>query len=163
MKRLAPILCLFCLLGFPALSEVVRPAPDFSFPAPEKKPGSLKALRGQAVVLLIADSAKRSDLVKQLRYLEEIYQQFAGRHVVFAAALTGGGTGVPSTIPFAMVDNPGQVSAAYGGSPKFQLVIIGKDGNVDYQTSKVCTGERIRDVIQNSFAVQTAGRAADRF
>ena len=160
MKRLTLLLCLLCAS---LNAEVVRPAPDFSFPAAEKKPGSLKALRGQAVVLVVADSAKRSDLVKQLRYLEEIYQQFAGRHVVFAAAVTDGAAGVPSTIPFAMVENPAQVAGAYGGSPRFQIVVIGKDGNVDYQTSKVCTGGRIRDVIQNSFAVQVAGRAADRY
>jgi hypothetical protein len=160
MKRLIPLLCLLCSTAF---AEVVRPAPDFTFPAAEKKPGSLKALRGQAVVLLIADSPKRSDLIKQLRYLEEIYQQFAGRHVVFAVALTGGASTVPSTIPFATVEKPDLVAAAYGGSTKFQLVVIGKDGNIDYQTQKVCTGQRIRDVIQNSFAVQTAGRGADRY
>ena len=37
---------------------------------------------------------------------------------------------------------------------KFNIVIIGKDGNVDYQTSKVLPPERVRDVIQNSYAVQ---------
>ncbi len=42
---------------------------------------------------------------------------------------------------------------------KFNIVIIGKDGNVDYQTSKVIGAERVRDVIQNSYAVQsTTGR-----
>jgi len=34
-------------------------------------------------------------------------------------------------------------------------VIIGKDGNVDYQTKKVLPASRVRDVIQNSFAVQS--------
>jgi hypothetical protein len=37
---------------------------------------------------------------------------------------------------------------------RFNIIIIGKDGNVDYQTSKVIGGERVRDVIQNSYAVQ---------
>ena len=40
----------------------------------------------------------------------------------------------------------------------FSLVIIGKDGNVDYQTNKVCSPERVRDVIQNSYEVQETAR-----
>jgi hypothetical protein len=155
MKLLALLLCLICSA---ASAQVVRPASDFTFSAAENKPGSLKSLKGQAVVLLISDSARRGSFVKQLRYLEEIYQQFAGRNVVFAAAIAAEASEVPSTIPFVRPENPGAVASAYGGTPKFQLIIIGRDGNIDYQTSQVCTGERVRDVIQNSFAVQTAGR-----
>jgi len=37
---------------------------------------------------------------------------------------------------------------------KFNIAIIGKDGNLDYQTKQVLNSARVRDVIQNSYAVQ---------
>ncbi len=154
---------LFALaFGFVALlsahAVVVRPAPNFTFPAPGNKSASLRSLRGQAVVLLIGDSARQRAVRRQVSYLEEIYQQFASRQVVFVAAFREGDAPVKSNIPFVLANNGPAVAAAYGGNDDFQLVIIGKDGNVDYQTGKVCTGQRVRDVIQNSFAVQAAAR-----
>ena len=138
-------------------AEVVRLAPDFAFPGPGKKQ-TLKGLRGQAVVLLITKTPKNRAFKKQLKYLKEIYEQFASKQVVFIAAL-GDGTGpVESDIPFVVAANGPAVASAYGAAEDFALVIIGKDGNVDYQTNKVCTPERVRDVIQNSFVVQEGSR-----
>ena len=138
-------------------AEVVRLAPDFGFPGPGKKQ-TLKGLRGQAVVLLITKTPKNRAFKKQLKYLKEIYEQFASKQVVFIAAL-GDGTGpVESDIPFVVAANGPAVASAYGAAEDFALVIIGKDGNVDYQTNKVCTPERVRDVIQNSFMVQEGSR-----
>ena len=138
-------------------AEVVLLAPDFGFPGPGKKQ-TLKALRGQAVVLLITKTPKNRAFKKQLKYLKEIYEQFASKQVVFIAAL-GDGTGpVASDIPFVVAANGPAVASAYGEAEDFALVIIGKDGNVDYQTNKVCTPERVRDVIQNSFMVQEGSR-----
>jgi hypothetical protein len=156
MKPLALLLAM--ALSAPLFAEVARPASDFTFPAAGGKDGSLKNLRGQPVVLVIADSAQRKELLKQLRLLEELYPKFANKHVVFAAALTGASEAVQSSIPFAPVNNPSAVAAAYQFAGKFQLVIIGRDGNIDYQTEKVCLGERVRDVIQNSFVPQNAAR-----
>ena len=93
-----------------------------------------------------------------MRYLEEIYQQFASKQVVFIAALKEGEGPVKSDIPFAIANQGAGVAAAYGVRDDFQLIIIAPDGNVDYQTSRVATAERVRDVIQNSFVVQTAAR-----
>lgn len=140
-----------------APAAVVRLAPDFTFPGAGRVQ-SLKSLRGQPVVLLIADSPRTGAFRKQLKNLREIYGQFASRQVVFAAAFRNGGGPVDSNIPFAVANNGPAVAAAYEVRDDFNLVIIGKDGNVDYQTPKVCTAERIRDVIQNSFAVQSAAR-----
>ena len=138
-------------------AEVVRLAPDFGFPGPGKKQ-TLKSLRGPAVVLLITKTPKNRAFKKQLKYLKEIYEQFASKQVVFIAAL-GDGTGpVESDIPFVVAANGPAVASAYGAADDFALVIIGKDGNVDYQTTKVCTPERVRDVIQNSFVVQEGSR-----
>jgi hypothetical protein len=137
-----------------AQAAVVRLAPDFAFPGVGNKNKSLKSLRGQPVVLLIAKSPKTGDFKAQAKYLKEIYQQFASKQVVFAAAFTEGDGMIKSDIPFAVVENGPAVAGAYGVIDKFNIVIIGKDGNVDYQTKKVLPPERVRDVIQNSYAVQ---------
>ena len=152
------------LAGFFILSiaashgAVVRLAPDFGFPGPGNKGQTLKGLRGQPVVLLIAKKPQSRAFRKQLKYLKEIYQQFASKQVVFIAALGEGEGPVKSDIPFVVASNGPAVATAYGVQDDFNLVIIGKDGNVDYQTSKVCTPERVRDVIQNSFEVQEVSR-----
>ena len=138
-------------------AAVIRPASNFTFLAAGNKQSSLRSLRGQAVVLLIAESPRQRAFRKQLRYLEEIYQQFASKQVIFAAALRQVDGPIRSNIPFVLVNDGAGVAAAYGGE-SFQLVIIGRDGNIDYQTGKVRTGERVRDVIQNSYAVQAAAR-----
>ncbi|MCE9608949.1 MAG: peroxiredoxin family protein [Chthoniobacter sp.] len=137
---------------------VVRLAPEFGFPSPGGKAQSLRSLRGQAVVLLITKSPDSRAFRKQLKYLKEIYQQFASKQVVFIAALGEGEGPVKSDIPFVLANNGPAVASAYGATEDFTLVIIGKDGNVDYQTTKVCTPERVRDVIQNSFEVQEGSR-----
>ena len=138
-------------------AEVVRLAPDFGFPGPGKKQ-TLKSLRGPAVVLLITKTPKNRAFKKQLKYLKEIYEQFASKQVVFIAVLGDGAGPVASDIPFVVATNGPAVASAYGATDDFALVIIGKDGNVDYQTTKVCPPERVRDVIQNSFVVQEGSR-----
>ncbi len=140
------------------VSPVVNPAPDLSYLGAGNKNATLKALRGQSVVLLIAESAKNGDFKKQLRYLQEIYAQFASKQVVFIAALKNTEHPILSNVPFAQANSGPDVAARYNCTDAFNLVIIGRDGNIDYQTPKVCTGERVRDVIQNSFAVQAAER-----
>ena len=40
----------------------------------------------------------------------------------------------------------------------FQIAIIGRDGNLDYQSGKVQAAERVRDIVQNSYAVQESAR-----
>ena len=151
------------LAGFLILSltasqaAVVRFAPEFTFPGPGKTQ-SLKGIRGQAVVLLIAKTPKNRAFKKQVKYLKEIYEQFASKQVVFIAALGDGAGPVQSDIPFVVASNGAAVASAYGAQDDFTIVIIGKDGNIDYQTNKVCTPERVRDVIQNSFMVQESSR-----
>ena len=139
-------------------AAVVRLAPEFGFPAAGNKTQSLRSLRGQSVVLLITKKPDSRAFKKQLKYLKEIYQQFASKQVVFIAALGEGAGPVQSDIPFVVASHGPAVAAAYGAQDDFTLVIIGKDGNVDYQTTKVCTPERVRDVIQNSFEVQEGAR-----
>lgn len=135
-----------------ASANVVRPAPDFAIPGVKAK--SLKGLRGQPIVLLIATSPKNGDFKGQTKYLKEIYSEFASKQVVFIAAFTDDAGVIKSDIPFVVANNGPAVAGAYGVTDKFNIVIIGKDGNVDYQTKKVLPPERVRDVIQNSYSVQ---------
>ena len=151
------ILALSLVIGFglsTAPAAVVRLGPDFTFPGVGNKAKSLKSLRGQPVVLIVAKSPTNGDFKKQAKYLREIYQQFASKQVVFVAAFTDETGLIKSDIPFAVAENGAAVAGAYGVVDKFNIVIIGKDGNVDYQTKKVLPPERVRDVIQNSYAVQ---------
>ncbi len=150
------LLLAFTLLAatFTAQAVVVRLAPDFSIPGVGNKAQSLRSLRGQPVVLLIAKSPKTGDFKKQAKYLQEIYEQFASKQVVFVAAFTEAADVIKSNIPFAIANNGPAVAGAYGVTDDFNIVIIGKDGNVDYQTKKLLPPERVRDVIQNSFEVQ---------
>lgn len=157
MRRL--LLALTLLAAFAtAQAAVVRLAPDFTFPGIGNKPKSLKSLRGQPVVLVIADSPRTGDFKAQAKNLKDIYQQFASKQVVFIAAFTGEPGLIKSDIPFAVANNGPAVAGAYGVVEKFNIVIIGKDGNVDYQTKKVLPASRVRDVIQNSFVVQESAR-----
>lgn len=158
MRRLLTALALLTLIAT-ASAAVVRLAPEFTIPGLGHKSRSLKSLRGQPVVLLIARSPRVGDFKAQAKNLEEIYQQFASKQVVFVAAFSEEPGVIKSNIPFSVADNGPAVAGAYGVTDKFQIVIIGRDGNVDYQTRKVLPPERVRDVIQNSFAVQaTTGR-----
>ena len=158
MRKLLIGLALFAVLGT-ADAAVVRLAPEFTFLGAGNRSRSLKSLRGQAVVLLITDSPDRRAFRKQLRYLEEIYQQFASKKVVFIAALKNGRGPIESNIPFVVADNGRAVAGAYNATDDdFTIAIIGTDGNVDYQTTKICPPERVRDVIQNAFPVQAGAR-----
>lgn len=156
MPRFLLILLLFLS---PALHAApVRVAPDFTILGAGDRARSLKSFRGQSVILVISDSRKRGAFRKQLKYLEEIYQQFASKGVIIVAAVPESDVRLPSNIPVARATNAGAVNAAYGVEKGFQIAIIGSDGNLDYQTGKVLPPERVRDVIQNSFAVQASAR-----
>jgi hypothetical protein len=143
----------------PRVPEIAHLAPDFTFRGAQVH--SLRGLRGQAVVLIIADSPRTGAFRKQLRNLEEYYSDFASRQTVFVAAFRKqeSDVAVRSNVPFAIANNGPAVAAAYGaGKDDMYVAIIGKDGNLDYFTSKKLPGARVRDVIQNSYAVQSDSR-----
>ena len=139
---------------------IVRPAPDFTFPGIGKNQ-SLRGVHGQPVVLLFAKNPNVRDFKAQVKILKDIYQQFANKQVIFVAAFTGEVGPIKSDIPFVIANNGPGVAATYGvtDKQKFTIVIIGRDGNLDYQTTQVLNAFRVRDVVQNSYAVQaTTGR-----
>ena len=154
-----PLTLLFTLiLAVAAQAIVIRSAPDFSWPAAGNKSRTLKSLRGQPVVLVIADSPRNGDFRKQLKWLKKNYSELAAKGTVFIAAFREGEGPVKSDIPFVVANNGAAVASAYDVSGDFGLAIIGKDGNLDYVTSEVRTGERVRDVVINNFVPQTASR-----
>ena len=164
MPRLFLFLFLVLLAGA-IHAAPVRLAPEFTFLSAGDKARSLKSLRGQSVILLISDSPRRGAFKKQVKYLEEIYQQFASKGVVIVAAVpsteTTLDTRLPSNSPIARAIDPSGIKNSYGVEKGFQIAIIGSDGNLDYQTGKVLPPERVRDVIQNSFTVQANARKAN--
>lgn len=156
MKKLFSVALVTLALALGVTANVVRPAPNFAFDGGVKS--SLKALQGQPVVLLIAKSATDRAFNRQLKQLKETYQEFAARDVVFVAALQDSAEPIKSNIPFVQAKDGAQVAAAYEVEKGFAVVIIGKDGNIDLQTPKVISGERVREVLINSFTVQAPAR-----
>ena len=139
------------------VSSVVHLAPDFTFAAPGKD-RSLRNLRGQAVVVVFGRDARTRAFRKQLDELGPLYQELASKGVIFIAALQQGDGLVKSNIPFVLANDGAGVAGRYNVTGKFAIAIIGPDGNIDYQTTNVLPGGRVRDVIQNSFVVQDNAR-----
>jgi peroxiredoxin len=166
-SSICSVLSLLCLATLctasaepaPVNSAVVRLAPDFSIPGIGGKPRDLRSLRGQSVVLLIAKDGRVGALKKQVKYLQELFEQFASKGTVFAVALRqGDSTQIRTNIPMAIVNDGAAVADAYGVKTNFAIAIIGLDGNIDYQTEKVVPPEKVRDVVQNSYPVQASLR-----
>jgi hypothetical protein len=140
-----------------AASPVVRPAPDFGFAGVGKRQ-TLRSLRGQPVVIVIAPSPKSGAFKKQLKRLTPIYQEFASRGTVFVAAFSQSDGQIESNIPFVVAANGSNVASAYGLKDDFTIAIVGRDGNMDLVSERVLPALRIREVIQNSYVVQQAAR-----
>ncbi len=157
-----PLLCRLALLvclGCAAFGAVVNPAPDFSWDSAGGKVSTLKGLRGSCVLLLVARSPKDKAFVEQVRRMKPLYQEFAARKVVCAAAFfEDAGARIPSDIPFLVVGNGPQLIADYGVKDHFNVIAIGPDGNIDLQTGNVLPASRLRDMAINTFGVQSDER-----
>ena len=140
-----------------AQGGVVRLAPNFALEGTGKN-STLRSFAGKSVVLIIAKSASDKRVTAQVKKLKPFYQEFASRQVLFLAAFQNPSGEIHSDIPFVLAKDGKKVALDYGVKDEFNLVIIGKDGNVDLQTAKVCPATRVRDVLINSYVVQAAGR-----
>lgn len=156
MRLLA--LALTLVFAVSASAEVVRKAPDFSWPGAGNKNRSLRSLQGQPVIVVIADNPKNGTFRKQLKWLEDNYTQLAAKGAVFVAAFRTGEGPVRSDIPFIVANNGAAVASAYGVEGEFGLAVIGRDGNLDYVTDRIRSGQRVRDLIINNYANQAATR-----
>jgi hypothetical protein len=157
MRRFLVALLALTICAASDAQSVVRPAPNFAV-AGVAKDTSLKSFRGQAVVLVIARRARDKQFRAMLSHLHDVYPEFSTAKVIFVAALEDGGTQVPSDIPFVLAADPTQVATDYGVNGRFAIAVIGTDGNLDFITSRLVAGERIRDMIFNNFDSQTASR-----
>ena len=137
-----------------SFAQVVRPSPDFALESGK----SIKSLRGQPVVLLVAPSPRSRAFRKQLKRFEEAYEGFAARGTIFVAAFTEDSEGLRSNIPFAVARDGAAVAAAYKVPGPFALAVIGKDGNLDLITSEVSGVYKAMDAIRNNAALQAAER-----
>jgi hypothetical protein len=158
MRKLLCTAFLSALICIPASANVVEKAPDFSWPGAGNKTRSLRSLKGVPVVLVIASKPENGTFRKQIAWLKETYTQLSAKGTIFIAAFRQGEGPVKSDIPFVVANNGDSVASAYGVEGDFGLVVIGKDGNVDYKTDKARTGQRVRDVIINNYEVQAATR-----
>jgi peroxiredoxin len=156
MRLLA--LALTFVFAVSATGEVARNAPDFSWLGAGNKNRSLRSLRGQPVIVLIADSPRTGAFRKQVKWLEDNYAQLAAKGAVFVAAFRSGEGPVKSNVPFVVANNGGAVASAYGVEGDFALAVVGRDGNLDYVTGKVRTSQRVHDLIINNYANQAAAR-----
>ncbi len=140
----------------PAFAEPGQQAPDFAFAGGK----SLRALHGQPVVLIVAPSPRSRAFRKQVRRFEKDYGSFAARNTVFVAAFTRqeDDSVLRSSIPFVTARNGAELAARLGVTAPFALVVIGRDGNVDLQTTEVSGTFRVRDAILNNAELQTAER-----
>lgn len=161
MKKLslAILASLAAVLFAPGMlqGEVVRPAPSFACVAGK----SLKSFKGQPVILLIAPCPSSRAFRKQAQRIQAAYQGFAARNAVFIAVFTdpeSAGGPIPSNIPFILARDGASVAAAYGFDGKFNLSVVGRDGNLDLTTSKVVPASRVMDMIYNNAEQQVAER-----
>lgn len=162
MNRLIALVAILPLL-LPSVAPgiVARPAPDFVYAGAGGKRSSLKSLRGQPVVLLVAVSPRSGAFREQVKGLEKQYRALASRKALFFAAFTGAPADarISSDIPFGIVTDAAALAAAYEVSRKgFRVIVVGKDGNLDAISSRPRSGEWVRDVIDNSYEMQAAAR-----
>lgn len=163
IKPMFRIFLLVAALALPAVcgAEVVRPAPDFVWLSSGAKGKSLKSLRGQPVVLIVAESPRQRIFRAQVGQLKKVYQLLGNDKMVAVAAFTREPGVIRSNIPFVLAADPGAVSSVYGVQGNFAVFVIGKDGNIDALSDRVLSGQRIIDIINNSFVVQRDNRKSE--
>lgn len=161
MRLFLLIALLASLLPATAPAEVVRGAPDFSWLKSGGNRATLKSLRGQPVVLVVARSPRDRQFRKQVRELQKTYQLLGNTKAVMAAAFTEEPGLIESNIPFVLAADPAAVVSSYGVAGRFAIFVIGKDGNLDEISDRVLPGQRVLDIINNSYVVQSSNRRAE--
>lgn len=161
MKLPILFLVLFAILGATLPAQVVRPAPDFAWLKSGGNKSGLKALRGQPVILIVATSPRLRVFRAQVGQLQKVYQLLGNDKAVAVAAFTEEPGIIRSNIPFVLAANPAAVASAYDVQGRFAIFIIGKDGNIDEISDRLLPGQRILDIINNSYVVQRDNRRAE--
>ncbi|MCX7868894.1 MAG: hypothetical protein N2322_02985 [Terrimicrobiaceae bacterium] len=140
--------------SFVSRAEVVRPAPDIRLAGPQGQARSISAFRGQPVVVVVAPGPRSRAFRTQLARLRPEFERLAAQKTLFIAAFTQEPGSVPSNIPFLTAADGPATAAALGLNSAFGIAIIGRDGNLDIVTPRVLPGQRVLDIINNSFVSQ---------
>jgi hypothetical protein len=136
-------------------ANVVRPVPDFSWIGLGGKVETLTQFRGQPVILLITTGPRNWAFRSQIGQLQSVYQRLAATGAVCVAAFTRETGVIRSNIPFVQAQDGPRVAFLTGTQgPRFTIILIGKDGNMDAISQSVLSGQRVLDIISNSFVVQ---------
>jgi peroxiredoxin len=159
MRRLVIFFLLVAAVS--ATANVVRWAPDFAWLKSGSNRASLKSLRGQPVVLVVAPTPRYGKFRKQVKELQKTYQLLGNDKAVMVAAFTQEPGVIRSNIPFVLAANPGAVAQSYGVAGDFAVFVIGRDGNLDEISDRVLPGQRVLDIINNSFVAQRDNRRAE--
>lgn len=142
----------------PPTPSIPRPAPEFLWSGINGKVRRLRDVRGHPVVLIFAEYPGQKEFVKQIKQLNKRSKQLASRYTLFFVAFTKETGSVTGTdIPFVILPDPGSVADAYRVGD-FGIAVISTDGNVDYATDRVITGQKVLDVIINSYGAQVQAR-----
>jgi len=155
MKRLLLALTLGLGATGPASAEVVRPAPEILWTNSAGTAEKLSKFRGQPVVVLIAPSPRAWAFRSQVGQLQQVYERLGAMQAVCVAAFTEEPGRIRSNIPFAVAPDGPRVAYDYNVQRGFAIGIIGRDGNLDYVNDRVTSGQRVIDIIQNSFVLQS--------
>jgi hypothetical protein len=118
----------------------------------------LRDVRGHPVVLIFAENPNQKQFIKQVKELNRRSKQLASRYTLFFVAFTKEtGLVTRTDIPFVILPDPGSVADGYRVGD-FGIAVISTDGNVDYATDRVITGQKVLDVILNSYSAQVQAR-----
>ena len=154
MKLPAALCLLLALAASTIRAEVVRPAPAFPWIDSTGKAKNSRDLRGQPLVVLVADSPNHRLFRAQVGQLQKTYERFAAAGLLCIAAFSREPGTIRSNIPFLTVPDGAATAAAFDTPAGFSISVIGEDGNLDYIGNRVLPAQRIYDIIDNSFARQ---------
>ena len=136
-------------------ARVVDPVPDFTWINAAGQAQSASQFRKQPVVILIAPGPRTWVFRSQVGQLERVFQRLSATGAICVVAFTETTGRIYSDIPFAIAQDGPAVARLFGVTGRFGIVVLGKDGNIDANSSHVLKGQRILDIIGNSFVVQS--------
>ena len=142
----------------PPTLNVSRPAPEFFWSGVNGQVRRSRDLRGHPVILIFAERPLQKVFIRQVKELNRRSKEFFSRYTLFFVAFTKEtGLITRTDIPFVILPDPQAVADQYRVGD-FGIAIINPEGNVDYATDRVITGQRALDVVINSFGNQVNGR-----
>lgn len=142
-------------LGGMLQARVVDPVPDFTWVNAAGQAQSASQFRKQPVVIIVAPGPRSWVFRSQVGQLERVFQRLSATGAICVVAFTETTGRIYSDIPFALAQDGPRVAHLFGVQPPFGVIVLGKDGNIDANSSRVLKGQRILDIIGNSFVVQS--------